>query len=219
MSAAPKRNDKTPRWVYVVHDVCKFFAALPGLVWLRPKIRYVSKEAKKRIRGGALVICNHATMFDPVYVMYAIRYRRHHFICLKELTEGKFGWLLKLFLCIPIDRENFSMASFREITGHLSDGHLVSMFPEGHISTEENAAMGTFKSGMVLMAAKSKAPIIPVYIHKRKHFWNRFTAVIGEPVDIAANYGTFPSFAQIEEITQLLYEKEKELEHFMEKGE
>lgn len=219
MSAAPKRNDKTPRWIYVIHDVAKFFAAVPGIIWFRPKIRYISKEAKKKIKGGALLICNHTSIFDPVYLMYTVWYRRHHFICLKELTEAKLGWLLKLFLCIPIDRENFSMASFREITGHLSDGHIVSMFPEGHIKTEENAGMGSFKSGMVLMAAKSKTPIVPIYIRKKAHFWSRFAAAIGEPVDIAANYGAFPSFAQIEQITQLLYEKEKELEDSIEKGE
>lgn len=215
MSAAPKQKNKTPWWIYLIHDVTKFFASVPGLLWFRPKVRYINENAKKKIKGGALLISNHTTLFDPVYVMYTVWYRRHHFICLKELTEAKMGWLLKLFLCIPIDRENFSMRSFREITDHLSAGHLVSMFPEGHISTEANNSMGSFKSGMVLMAAKSKTPIIPMYVQHRKHFWNRLCAVVGEPVDIAGTYGSFPSFAQIEQITQTLYEKETELQNFM----
>ena len=35
---------------YFVMDFIRVSGALPGLLWLRPKIRYTSKAAKKRIR-------------------------------------------------------------------------------------------------------------------------------------------------------------------------
>lgn len=218
MSALKEQKTKRKRECYLAYDLVKAFATLPGLLWFRPKIHYVGPEAKKKIKGGALLIANHIGFFDPVYMMHAVWYRRHRFICLKEVMEMKFGWILKLFLCIPIDRENFGMDTFRQIVRHLEDGHLVSMFPEGHIN-DGSGKLGTFKSGMVLMAMKGGKPIVPMYVKKRAHFWQRLNVVMGEAVDITKIYGERPTFAQIEEITKLLYQKEEELKLYIEQEE
>ena len=198
------------------YDFVKVTAGIPGLIWHRPKVEYITPEAKKKIRGGALLISNHVGFLDPLYVMYSVWYRRHRFICSKDLVESRAGWILKRFMCIPIDRENFGMNSFREITGHLKNGELISMFPEGRITTEENKEMSAFKSGMVLMAVKSGVPIVPLYIKSRDHWWQRFHMVMGEALDIKALYGERPSFRQIEEVTALLYGREQELKHYIE---
>ena len=50
-----------------VMDFMRVSGALPGLLWLRPKIRYTTEKAKKRIRGGALVISNH-TSFSIIII-------------------------------------------------------------------------------------------------------------------------------------------------------
>lgn len=192
---------------YLFYDFVKLTSALPGFIVFRPKRIYENEAAKEKIRGGALIISNHIGFFDPIYLMFAVWYRRHHFICRAEFFKSKARLLFKGFHCIPIDRENFSMDSFRTITAHLTGGKLVSMFPEGHISGEQAA----FKSGMVLMAVKGGAPIVPVYIKKREHFYNRLTVVIGAPVDAAAFCGARPAFAKIGELTAYLQTKEDEL--------
>lgn len=201
---------------YLIHDFIKLTAAIPGVLWYRPKILYVGENAKKRIRGGAVLMSNHNGFFDPVELMFIVWYRRHHFICGKELTDSRGGFILKSFLCIPIDRENFGMATFREITGHLKKGELITIFPEGHINTDEDGSIGAFKTGMVLMAVRSGKPIIPVYIGKKEHFFSRLTAAVGEPVDVTAMYGSRPTFAQIDEAAELLYTREEELKKCIE---
>lgn len=199
------------KWFY---DLVVFFTALPGLIWFRPKIYY--PEGKKKIKGGALLISNHVGFYDPIYLMYTIFYRRHHFICMKEFFDKKFvGWFFKMCMCIPVDRENFGMGSFRQITDVLKSGGLVSMFPEGHVNLEEGAAK-QFKTGMVLMAIQGGAPIVPVCITKRKHFWQRLRSAVGEPIDLKALYGPFPSLSKIDEIADMLYKKEEELRLFLE---
>lgn len=215
MSALKEQQREQLSENYLFYDVAKVIAALPGLIWFRPRIRYVGPTAKRKIKGGALLIANHIGLYDPVYMMYAVWYRRHRFICLKELLDMKLGWALRLFLCIPIDRENFGMDTFRRIVNHLEAGHLVSMFPEGHLN-DGSGDLAKFKSGMVLMAMKSGKPIIPMYIKKRKHVLQRLTMVIGEAVDITEIYGEKPTFAQIEEITKLLYQREEELKRYSE---
>ena len=213
------KQDKTCRLGRnFVYDFAKVTAGLPGLVFHRPKILYESEGAREKIRGGALLIANHVDFLDPVYMMYAVWYRRHRFICMKEITEGKAGWLLKQFHCIPIDRENFSMNSFREITEHLKNGQIVSMFPEGHLN-DGSGQMQAFKSGMVLMAVKSGVPIVPIYLAGRKRWYQRFRIGMGEPVDINRLYGDRPSMRQIEEITKLLFDKEEKLRLQLEQEE
>ena len=102
---------------YFMYDFVKATAAIPVALWLRPRILYESADAKKRIQGGALVIANHIGFADPIALMAAIWYRRHHFICMKEFEDK---WNTKIFFswfhCIPIDRENFGIDSFRQIT-------------------------------------------------------------------------------------------------------
>ena len=199
------------RWFY---DLIVVTHALPGFIWFRTKRIY---EGGKRVRlkGGALTIANHVGYFDPIYLMYAIPYRRQHFVCAQEILSSPFrAWFLKMAMCIPIDRKNMSMESFREIVDVMKKGGMVTMFPEGHI--EQNGEKEKFKSGMVLMAVQAHVPILPVAITKRKHFWNRLRVAVGQPIDIEALYGPRPSFRQVDEIAELLYNKELELQQLLE---
>ena len=202
---------------YLFYDFVKV-TAIPGYLWFRPKRIYANPEAKKKIKGGALVISNHVGFSDPVVIMLAIWYRRHHFICIKDFFEGRLRLLFKGFHCIPIDKENFGMDSFRIITEHLKNGEVVSMFPEGHVNIDADNGLDQFKSGMVLMSVMSGKPIVPVYIHKREHIYNRTKIAIGEPVDIVALHGARPSMTQIEETAAMLRERELELEKLITGG-
>ena len=46
---------------YFFYDFVKITAAIPGLIWFRPKRIYVNENAKKKIKGGALLISNHSS--------------------------------------------------------------------------------------------------------------------------------------------------------------
>lgn len=196
---------------YFFHDALKVLAAPPGLLWLRPKLVYESKAAKKHIKGGAIVVSNHIGFLDPVYLQFAIWYRRHHFICLKDFFEGRAAPLFRFFLCIPIDREDVGIDTMRRISSELLAGEIVSMFPEGHISEDENKKMASFKSGMVLMAMMGKSPIVPVYIKPKKHFYSRLVMAIGEPVDVGGLLGDRPSMKAIDDVAKAVKEKEEKL--------
>lgn len=206
-----KRNkNRLFSFKYFVHDFVKVTAAVPGLIWFRPKWVFESDRAKEAVRGGALAVSNHYGFFDPMYLMFAIWYRRHHFVCGKEFFEGKARHIFKAFLCIPIDRANFGIGSLREITAELKRGSLVTMFPEGHINGG-GSEMASFKSGMVLMALQGKVPIIPIYIKPKRRFYSRVRFAIGERIDVASIYGPRPTFSQIEEIAEQIKEKEEHL--------
>lgn len=205
-------NGKAPLFSprYLFYDFVKATAAIPGMIWLRPKWIYENDAARKKLRGGCILISNHDGFFDPVYLMAGVWYRRHHFICRKEFFESKARLMFKGFLCIPVDRENFGIDSLRTITEELRSGSLISIFPEGHIN-DGSGQMAGFKSGMVLMALQGHVPIVPMYFTKPAHWYSRLRLVIGEPIDIISRYGSRPSMAQIDEIAELLQHKEEEL--------
>ncbi len=188
-----------------MYDFLRIFAFLPGFIYWRPKHLYENENAKKKIKGGGLLISNHLGFLDPVFLMYGFWYRRLHFVALRILfnTRAKNFWFRK-FLCIPIDRENLNMDTFREIVGEMKNDQIVAMFPEGQINVSKEGIQ-KFKSGMILMAMQSKKPIYPVYIKKEKGFLRRLLIAVGEPIVLPSGILDLKS---IEKITQDLYNKE-----------
>ncbi len=198
-----------------VQGFIKVTGAIPSLLWLRPKRIYASEKAREKIKGGALIIANHSDFVDPVYLMTVLWYRQHHFICSEEIMDSKAGGFLRACGCIRIDRKNVTINTMRDITDRLKQGQVVSLFPQGRISVGEDEG-AKFKSGMTLMAIRSGAPIIPVYVKPRKSFFDRLKVVIGERVSVTELYGERPTFAEIDAATRLLYEREKQLKELAE---
>lgn len=206
------KEKRKKRNSYLFYDFVKITAAIPGLLWFRMRKVYATEKAKEKIKGGALLISNHSGDIDPILLMFAVWYRRHHFIATTELFNSKIKrFMFEHFHCIEIDKENVSMKTFREIVDHLQNGKIVSMFPEGHLTRNEDVQK--FKSGVVLMAVTAKKPIVPIYVKKRKSFWQRQCVVIGEPINPMEAFHKMPSLADMEKIAESLREKEKELKN------
>lgn len=201
---------------YFWHDLVWALAYLPGLLWFRPKNYYISDKAKRKIKGSALVVANHVGFYDPVYMMMSLNYRRQHFVATKELFSTKFKKFVfeKIFLCICVDRDSSAVSTLRAVMNELKNGEVVSMFPEGHINFEDKDSLAAFKSGVALMALKSGAPIVPMYIQKRKNIFKRQITVYGEPVTVSLAETDLPAMEYLKKVTEHLRNKEIELEEF-----
>ena len=213
-----QKSNKAPlfSFKYFFYDFIKLGVFLTGWLWFRPKFIYLNEAAKKKLRGGALVLSNHSSYLDPLSLIYGLWYRRQRFVCMKEFYDSKLrGLIFRLVRCIPIDRQNTSFDSLRLITDALKGGEVVSIFPEGHI--DWSGDIDAFKSGPVLMSVLSGAPILPVYIEKpRRAFFSRLRIVVGEPLDVVGTYGRRPAPQKLSEIAALLREKELELKKLSE---
>lgn len=187
---------------------------LPLLLFFRPKKIYINKDAKNGFKGGFVLMANHNSMKDPFYLICCLLRRRHHFITTNEVCSTKFKRFLfkTCFLCMEINREKFSMASFKEITSHLESGQMVTMFPEGHINVEQDE-INHFKGGVVMMAYKANVPIRPVYLEKKKHWYSRLRLYVGEEFDVRKYLnGRALNSNTVSEVSQELEKREKELE-------
>lgn len=197
------------------YDFVYATGAIPALIWLRPKIHY--PEGKPNKKGAVLVLANHRTIIDPILVQTAFPFRRMNSIATKDLfsspAKEKFFTLMH---CIKIDKDNFSTSSFHEIVERLGENKLVVIFPEGEVHVESGHEILAFKSGVVLMAHRSGAPVIPLYVAEKRKWYHRQHMVMGQAVDIREMLGRIPTVDAIASVSNTLREKEIELRTYYE---
>ena len=208
---ATKNKKRRNPFRYFFYDFVKITGAPTAYLWLRPKRIFESKKAKKHIRGGAVAIANHTNVRDPIALYFAFWYRRIHMLAMQEMFTTKWGnWFFRQVQCIPVDRSNFKMETFRTAVEVLREGGVIGIFPEGKIGGDKTK-LEPFKSGAVLMALTGRVPIVPVYIVIPKKWYERVVVVIGEQIDPQEICGGTPNLRTIDEVSQKLREKELEL--------
>jgi 1-acyl-sn-glycerol-3-phosphate acyltransferase len=113
--------------------------------------------------GPLIVASNHSQYADPVLVCVAVP-RRLQWMAKKEL----FGFPLRKFFefigSFPVDREGGGRGAIRTALAFLAEGWALGIFPEG---THRGAgAAREAKSGVVVLALRSGASVLPVHIGK-----------------------------------------------------
>lgn len=203
---------------YFPYDFVKVTGALPAIIYLRLKKHYLNgKKQKGLFKGPAIIVSNHATYIDPIIVMVATWNRRTSFIA----TEDLFGTKIRSFFfsairCIKINKQNVSMQTFKNVQDVINHGHLVGIFPEGHIQTKDSN--DHYKSGAVMFATLCDVPIIQIYIHKKEHWWQRQHVVISDKINVKELINSkIPTVEEIEEVTKFLENQELELKKIIEK--
>lgn len=212
---ANKPKKKKKKYGNFLYDFVKVTGALPMLLWFRPRI--LRPFGKPKVKG-ALLCANHPSMLDPITVHLAFPTRRLSCLATKDLYRTRLlCWFFPRMHCIQVDKQNFALSSFHEVVDRLHAGRCVVIFPEGGLNHEETGRVSSFKSGAILMAHKSRAPIVPVYIVKRTSGWQRQTVVVGEPVDISAHLSPLPTLKELEAASEYLRAREMELGEYAEK--
>lgn len=208
-----KKKDKIGS--YFFYDFVKITGVIPALIWLRPKIYH--PYGKSIPKGKVLISSNHHTLIDPIIIMASFPFRRLHCLATKDLYRLKImNWFLNACHCIQVDKDNFTMASFHQVVDRLNEDKAVVIFPEGQVSAGGSSSILTFKSGVILMAHKSGAPVVPMYIVRRERWYRHQEILIGNPVDIRGMIGAIPSMEDITRASEYLREKEVELKTYYE---
>jgi 1-acyl-sn-glycerol-3-phosphate acyltransferase len=113
-------------------------------------------------RGAGIIVCNHISGVDPVLIQ-AVSPRLIRWMMAREYyAQPGLKWLLDRVGIIPVDRSGRDLAATRAALEALKNGYIVGIFPEGRI--EPTRELLPFLNGIVLLAAKSGAPIYPAYL-------------------------------------------------------
>ena len=153
-------------------------------------------------------------MTDPLSLLCALWYRIPRFIAAKEVFDNKRkNFFFTMMHCIQVDRENFNMSTFHEVSDELAAKKVVIVFPEGEINTTGSNNIMPFKSGAILMAHKNNVPVVPVCIVKREKKYNRQVILFGDPINVREQVGAMPSLAAINALNEEIQGIEADLLH------
>lgn len=81
--------------------------------------------------SGAVLVSNHASMFDPVVLGVAVP-RPIHFMGKAELFRNRISnWFFRKLHAFPVRRGEFDRGAIRSALEVLDRGQLLGIFPEG----------------------------------------------------------------------------------------
>ncbi|MBE5817053.1 MAG: 1-acyl-sn-glycerol-3-phosphate acyltransferase [Clostridiales bacterium] len=205
-----------PKWL--VYDFVKITAAPLYLIGFPIRIYYEDKASQSRkIKGNALVISNHFSIFDPVTLCMTFYGRRLSAITAETLFEKNklFAWFLRRLGCVRIDRNTVDVSCINTCLKILNNGGIVSMFPEGMIS--RTGEVLEFKGGVGIFASQTNAPIIPVYIDSATKMFHIQRIIIGKPMYISDYYvDGKKNFKAIDDLSRGVHDKIIELKAILE---
>lgn len=151
-------------WYGFLHVVCRLLATLFF------QIRVSGREWVPR-EGGALVLSNHQSHFDPVLIGLACD-RRLNYLARETLFGfAPFRWLIQSLDAVPIDREGLGLAGLKETLRRLKRGELVLIFPEG--TRTRDGEVSPLKPGFSALAKRAAVPLLPVGIEGAFQAWPR----------------------------------------------
>ncbi len=141
--------------------------------------------------GAVIVSPNHRSYLDPLVVGAA--YDRHVYFMMssKYYDMPLLNWFFRNSRCIPVDEESGNRSALRGAREVLDAGHVLAIFPEGHISPDGELQPG--QPGVAWLARKTGAQVVPMHIGGTREAlqrdpWalraSRVTVRAGEPLSI-----------------------------------
>lgn len=201
-----------------------WFVKLTGWVFwaivTRPKVHYEDKAVQSRfIRGGAIVMPNHLSVWDVAAMMCLFPTRTLRCVAAELMYEKNmvFTLFLKLLGTVRVDRNSFDFSFLSTCRTILEKGGVVELYPEARLPSPGQQGLMPFKPSITCLALESGAPIIPVYTDGNYFNTKRNHLVIGKPIDVCDWYDSSLSKRDnILAITERLRGKVYELSTYIE---
>ena len=186
------------KWYRLVYDVLRPIGAL-----LYPQKFYGLENIPE---GPAILCAPHSNVADPILISFALGRKTyvHHLAKAESKTMFIFGWLMKKAGSIFVKRGERDIDSFKQCMRVLKAGEKLIVFPEGTRVREGDVSHPHV--GAVTFACRTDAPIVPVFLTRKKRFWAPLTLVFGEAYHPQFE-GRRPSSDELEHLTQEMMDK------------
>ena len=160
-------------------------------IWANPTFRYEDRKVQGRlIKGKAIIVSNHTTVWDFGFWLYALPFRAHRCIMADVLKHINFflTLFLKMNQGIFVSRKAQDLGFIKQCQHILDRGGVVQVFPESRIAEADEEKPLPFKPSFVHIALESNAPIIPLYSSGDYFKKGRVRAAIGKPIYVKDLY-------------------------------
>lgn len=141
--------------------------------------------------GPALLVSNHQSFLDPLFVSLGCPRRQIHFMAKEELFKVSTSRHMMLGLgAFPVNRNGPSKSTLAQVLRYLREGRCVCLFAEG--TRSRDGKLQPFQAGFSKIAQKTKTPVVPIAIRGTRELFEEIQGVslplwgryIGQPEPI-----------------------------------
>ncbi|MBQ7160609.1 MAG: 1-acyl-sn-glycerol-3-phosphate acyltransferase [Clostridia bacterium] len=166
----------------------KFYAfarkAVKGFFNFIYNIHIVGRENEPK--DAPFIVCsNHISNADVIVLGLGIEHQLRYMAKAELFKVPLLRRLIKILGAFPINRGEADVGALKTCLKLLSDGEVVSIFPQGKRFPKVDVRDTEPKAGVGMIAYRSGVPVLPVYLEtkKNKHLiFRRNTVHIGEPI-------------------------------------
>ena len=141
--------------------------------------------------GPVILAANHMSNWDPPFLACFLP-RTVSYMAKQELFKNPiFGAAIRSCYAFPVKRGAADLTAIKTAIQLLKDGHCLALFPEG--TRSRTGEVGKAEAGVGLIAARSKAPVIPAAISgtnkifSGETFFPKLSVRYGRPVCFEGN--------------------------------
>jgi 1-acyl-sn-glycerol-3-phosphate acyltransferase len=131
--------------------------------------------------GGAVLVANHESIWDP-FVLGVVTRREIHYMAKAELFKLRpLATVLRSLNAFPVARGSGDQAAIGEAARLLERGELLGIFPQG---TSKPERQNGWHRGAARLALVSGVPVVPIQLTGTRPLpWRtRIRIVVGEPI-------------------------------------
>lgn len=164
--------------------------------------RVMNKYKYRKYARGQIVISNHLSWMDILYVYFGLPGGLKRALSKKENKGNKLQLaFMKSIGVIFVDRDKPELSTMRTCINALKDGDTLAICPEG-TRNRVNRQLQPLHSGAALFALKGNAQVVPYVVHHKGKFFRRNYTAVGDPVDLSDLYGRRTDEATLQEATE-----------------
>ena len=163
--------------------------------------------------GPLIVVANHINFLDAPVLFSRVHPRRvTGFVKSETWQNPTLGLLFDVWKTIPLKRGAADVGAFREGLAALRDGAILAVAPEGTRSGHGRLQPG--RPGVVLLALRSGAPILPLVYYGAEHFHDNvrrlrrtdFRIVVGQPFYLDARGAKVTQAVRQAMVDEMMYQ-------------
>ncbi len=171
---------KSKFYVFIWHTVGRISKVL-----FRVKYHGAENEPREE-EGPYIIIANHISNADPVFLCAGIKNQQPHYMAKKSLF--KLPLLNKLFEALgayPVNRGGVDVSAIKNSIALLKSGKCVGIFPQGTREKGKAPMEADLKNGAAMIVTKANATVLPCCIKTKGNkfaFFRRVDVYYGKPI-------------------------------------
>ena len=148
------------------------------------RVKYIGIE--KIDNNKKYVICpNHSNILDPTFIFPIVD--NLSIMAKSEIFKNKLvAKILNRYRVFPVNRKERDVKSTLHAIEclNLENNSKLLIFPEGGIIKDSKEIRKKVKNGAVYISAKSGVEILPIFITRRPHIFQKVYVIIGDRINI-----------------------------------